>query len=190
MTPDSSSLRLRPFASLLVFISAYAPLLIILIVKDLNSATFLPTNPRRCLILLAIAILSSATSLIAIMGIRSGVINKVSKATNKSGEMFAYSIPYMLSFLKVELDDWKTLVSLLIVLSMMFVMAYRTQTVFVNPILALAGYMLFDCTFGKEGGRQYQALAMTKGRLVVGKSYRFEQFSPFLFIATELPNEG
>ena len=34
MTHQESSIRLRPWAALLLFVSAYAPLLIILIIKD------------------------------------------------------------------------------------------------------------------------------------------------------------
>ncbi len=34
MTSPDSSLRLRPLVSLLLFISAYAPLLLILVIKD------------------------------------------------------------------------------------------------------------------------------------------------------------
>lgn len=178
------SLRLRPWASLLLFLSAYSPLLLILIVKDYAPVdpTWLPRNPALCGILLCIAIFSSIAVLHSVKEIKGGLPVLVTKASNKSGDMFGYTIPYMLSFLRVDLGDWQTNISLLIFLAILFVMAYRTQTVFVNPILALAGYMLIDCTF-KRGDREIQAMVVTRAPLVIGKTYQMERLSYYLYIA-------
>ena len=113
--------------------------------------------------------------------IKSGLKVEVIKASNKSGDMFGYTVPYMLSFLRVDLDDWQTLVSLSIFLVILFIMAYRTQTVFVNPILALAGYMLIDCTF-KRGSTEIQAMVVTRKPIVIGKSYQMERLSYYLYV--------
>jgi hypothetical protein len=96
--------------------------------------------------------------------------------------MFGYSIPYMLSFLRIDLGDWQTLLSLFIFLVLLFVVAYRTQTVFVNPVLALAGYMLIDCTF-ERGGAETQALVITKAPLKTGESHMIERVSHYLYVA-------
>lgn len=178
------SLRLRPWASLLLFLSAYSPLLIILIIKDYApvNTTWLPHHPIVCGILLFTAISSSIAVLFSVREIKGGLPVLVTKASNKSGDMFGYTIPYMLSFLRVDLGDWQTIVSLSIFLSILFIMAYRTQTVFVNPILALAGYMLIDCTF-KRGDREIQAMVVTHTPLVIGKTYQMERLSHYLYIA-------
>ena len=42
MTSPDSSLRLRPWAALLLFVSAYAPLLVILAIKDLDTVSGYP----------------------------------------------------------------------------------------------------------------------------------------------------
>jgi hypothetical protein len=137
MIPPDTSLRLRFWASLLIFVSGYAPLLLILAVKDLQLIGSMPTPQHPWLfgMFVALAVLSSLMVLSAV------------KTSNKSGEMFGYTIPYVLSFVRIDLGEWQTLVSLAIFLAMMFAVAYRTQTVFVNPVLAVAGYMLIDCTF-------------------------------------------
>jgi hypothetical protein len=88
----------------------------------------------------------------------------------------------MLSFLRIDLGDWQTLISLFIFLAMLFVVAYRTQTVFVNPVLALAGYMLIDCTF-KRGSSETQALVITRAPLKIGESYVLERLSHYLYVA-------
>lgn len=184
MTSHDPSLRLRPWASLVLFLSAYAPLLLILIVKDYDPAhtSWLPRNPELSGILLCIAVFSSIAILRSMHEITGGLPVVVTKASNKSGDMFGYTIPYMLSFLRVDLGDWQTIISLAIFLAILFVMAYRTQTVFVNPILALAGYMLIDCTF-KRGDNEIQAMVVTRTPLSIGKTYQVERLSHYLYVA-------
>ena len=182
MIRNDPSLRLRPWAALLLFVSAYAPLLIILVIKDYdpNQFSLSPRHPLLCIGLVLVTIASCIGVLLAMRNIRSGLTVDVTKASNKSGEMFGYSIPYMLAFLKIDLGDWQTLVSLFIFLAMMFAVAYRTQTVFVNPVLALAGYMLIDCTF-KRDKIETQAMVITHEPLKIGESYVFERLSHYLY---------
>lgn len=194
MSSPDPSLRLRPWASLVLFFSAYAPLLIILIVKDYDPThpSWLPRNPTLSGILLCVAVFSSIAILRSMREITGGLPVVVTKASNKSGDMFGYTIPYMLSFLRVDLGGWQTILSLAIFLAILFVMAYRTQTVFVNPILALAGYMLIDCTF-KRGDTEIQAMVVTRVPLGIGKTYQMERLSHYLYVAaaqTESKNVG
>ena len=184
MSIVDSSLRLRPWASLLLFLSSYSPLILILIIKDYDpiSPNWLPRNPVICGFLLFVAIASSAAILHSMREISGGLPVVVTKAANKSGDMFWYTIPYMLSFLKVDLGDWQTITGLLILLSILLVMVYRTQTVFVNPILAIAGYMLIDTTF-KRGDHEVQAMVVTRAPLLIGKTYQMERLSHYLYVA-------
>ncbi len=182
MQTKTAALRLRPWAALLMFISAYAPLLVILVIKDYDAKplSLLPRHPTLSLILLAIAVFSCIFALRAVSQIQDGLSAEVTKAANKSGEMFGYTIPYMLSFMRIDIGDWQTLVSLAIFLGMMFIVAYRTQTVFVNPVLALAGYMLIDCTF-KRGANETQAMVITKNPIKIGETYTLERLSYYLY---------
>jgi len=134
------SLRLRPWASLVLFLSAYSPLMLILIIKDYDATSpgLLPQNPVFSGILLLIAVFSSLAVLRSVREIDGGLTVTVTKASNKSGDMFGYTIPYMLSFMKVDLGDWQVIVSLALFLAILFIMAYRTQTVFVNRHTGLA----------------------------------------------------
>lgn len=190
MGSSDTSLRLRFWASLLIFVSGYAPLLVILAVKDLQIVNRIPTpqHPWMFAVLIAVAALSSLLVLGAIRSIRSGLSVEVTKAANKSGEMFGYTIPYVLSFVRIDLGEWQTLVSLAIFLGMMFAVAYRTQTVLVNPILAVAGYMLIDCTF-KRAGTETQAMIITRVPLKIGASYTIERLSHYLYAAAELQED-
>jgi hypothetical protein len=180
------SLRLRPWASLVLFLSAYSPLMLILIIKDYDATSpgLLPLNPAFSGLLLLIAVSSSLAVLRSVREIDGGLTVTVAKASNKSGDMFCYTIPYMLSFMKVDLGDWQVIVSLALFLAILFIMAYRTQTVFVNPILALSGYMLIDCTF-KRGDKEIQAMVVTRQPLAVGDTCRMERLSHYLYVAVK-----
>jgi len=158
--------------------------MLILVIKDYDVAnpSLLPQNPVFSAILLLVAFLSSWSVIRSVKEIDAGLPVTVTKASNKSGDMFGYTIPYMLSFIKVDLGDWQIIVSLILFLTVLFIMAYRTQTVFVNPILALAGYMLIDCMF-KRGEQEIQAMVVTRNPLSPGDSCRMERLSHYLYVA-------
>lgn len=182
---NDPSLRLRPLVSMVLFLSAYSPLLVILVIKDVNfAAPSLLGTPVLSGILLFVAISSTIMTLVAVKSISGGLRVTVIKASNKSGDMFGYTIPYMLAFTRVDLGDWQVLVSLLLFLAVLFIMAYRTQTVFINPILAIAGYMLIDCTF-KRDGKESQAMVVTRTPIYVGDSIQLEQLSHYLYISVQ-----
>lgn len=181
-----ASLRLRFGASLLLFASAYSPLMLILAIQDIDPATFEVRHPAAFVALLLLAVASVIGVLSATRSVQSGLTVEITKAANKSGEMFGYSIPYVLSFLRVDLGDWQTMLSLLIFLGMSFAIAYRTQTVFVNPVLAVAGYMLIDCTF-KRGPVETQAMVLSARPLSNGSHCRIERLSHYLYVAVKDP---
>jgi len=129
-----------------------------------------------------------AVVLVAANKIESGVPVKVTKVSNKSGDMFTYTIPYMISFYNFNLGDWKTLASLLVFMSLMFALAYRTQNVFVNPVLALAGYGLYDCQFS-DGNRDVQGLLISKHEFQLGDTCVVERLSNCLYFVSSVQSK-
>jgi hypothetical protein len=179
---SDSSLRLRPLVSLVLFLSAYSPLMLILAIKDLDfSMPYCFSAPVFSAVLIIAAIGSSLVTVMAVRSVENGLPVVVTKAANKSGDMFGYTIPYMLSFMRVDLGDWQTMLSLLLFLAVLFVMAYRTQTVFINPILAIAGYMLIDCTF-KRDNKEMQAMVVTREPINIGDGIQLDRLSHYLYI--------
>ena len=185
---NESSLRLRPLVSLVLFLSAYSPLMVILAIKDMNlGLTHLFNSPAASGILVFMDLGSSFMTLMTVRSIENGLPVVVTKAANKSGDMFGYTVPYMLSFMRVELGDWQTLLSLALFLFVLFIMAYRTQTVFINPVLAITGYMLIDCTF-KRDNKEIQAMVVTREPISVGDAIELDQLSHYLY--TRAHSEG
>ncbi|VUS31307.1 hypothetical protein [Klebsiella spallanzanii] len=182
---NEPSLRLRPLVSILLFLSAYSPLMIILIIKDIDTSEYwLFRTPILSGVLFLIAVSSSIITLQVVKSVDEGLPATITKAANKSGDMFGYTIPYMLSFMKVDLSDWQTALGLSVFLCVLFIMAYRTQTVFINPILAISGYMLIDCTF-KRGNEEIQAMVITRRPISIGDSCQLERLSHYLYIAAQ-----
>lgn len=176
------ALRLRPLVSLVLFLSAYSPLVFILIVKDMDfSQRFFVKSPVFSGILLFVAIASTVVTIFTARNVTSGLPVTVTKAANKSGDMFGYTIPYMLSFIRIDFGEWQIIASLVLFLAVLFIMAYRTQTVFINPVLAIAGYLLIDCTF-KRNNKEYQAMVITRKPIDVGDKLRLERLSYYLYI--------
>jgi hypothetical protein len=179
----------RIFAALLMFMSSYFPLVLIFVVKDLDVYSGLPTHPRIAVCLVVIEAIACAVVLLVVRSIKTGIETELTKVSNKSAEMFTYTIPYMISFYNFNLGDWKTLVCLLIFMTIMFVLSYKTNTFLINPVLALSGYGLYDCQFkstNKEKPEEWQGLALSRDVLRVGDRPNIEQISQFLYLVTVL----
>ncbi len=181
-------MKLRFLPSFLMFISSYFPLALIFIIKDLDDITFYPRHPVTAAIIAVLVLFACAIVLIAARKIESGVPVKVTKVSNKSGDMFTYTIPYMISFYNFNLGDWKTLLSLSVFMTLMFALSYRTQNLFINPVLALAGYGLYDCQF-KDGNREMQGLLISKHEFQLGDTCIIERLSNFLYFVSNVQSK-
>ena len=178
-------MRLRFVPSLLIFISSYFPLAIIFIIKDLDEHAFLPKHPIAAAMVGGVALVACAVVLVAALTIKGGVPVRILRMSNKSGDMFTYTIPYMISFFNFTLGDWKTLASLAIFMALMFALSYRTQNLFINPVLALAGYGLYDCQF-KDGNHDAQGLFISKSEFQLGDTCIVERLSNYLYFVAEV----
>lgn len=177
-----SSLRLSFLVSLIIFISSYSPLMIILAIKQIDLMNpYYFTYPVFGIGLFSVALISNICVLWVVKSVNSGLMVEVSKASNKSGEMFSYTIPYVISFAKVDFTEWQTTFSLLLFMIVLFIISYRSQAMLVNPVLAIFGYMLIDCTF-KRGDKEIQAMVITKQAISTGDRVCIDKLSHYLYI--------
>lgn len=168
-----------------MFISSYFPLALIFIIKDIDEKTFLPKHIITAAVIAVTVIIACCTTMLAAQKIENGIPVNILKASNKSGDMFTYTIPYMISFYNFNLGDWKTLLSMGVFMLLMFSLSYRTQNIFVNPVLALAGYGLYDCQL-KFGEREMQGMLISKEEFHVGDTCVVEQLSRFLYFVASI----
>lgn len=176
-------MKLRLWSSLMIFVSSYFPLGFIAIVKDLDPTTFRPQHPVIALVIAATFCFCVVALWLAVTTIPSGLPVTITKVSNRSGDLFAYTIPYMISFYNFNLGDWRTLLCLGIFLLLLFVLAYQTRSVLVNPVLALVGYGLYDAQF-KDGVVDRQGMLLSRSEFAVGDVCHVYRLSNFLYLVT------
>ena len=134
------------WTSILLFISAYSPLFLILAVKDFDfQSTYRLQRPIAVYIMLAVSFLSILILFLSIKYMARGNMPvEIKKVSNRSVDLINYTIPYILSFFGFDLSKWEDVISLAIFLVIMLVLTITSRSLFLNPILAFAGYGLYD----------------------------------------------
>jgi hypothetical protein len=179
-------MKLRILSSIFIFISAYFPLTIIFAIQDINLDTYQFAHPLTVWSLLGLSLISCI-----IVGASVGLLKvstppvKVTSVSNRSGELVNYSIPYMISFFVMDLGKTKLLLSFGFFMFIMYWLTLKTHNIFINPVLALLGYNLYDVKYEKNG-REYEDFFLIKGeRLAIGEQCRIIELSEKLFLVTE-----
>lgn len=137
------------FASILLFFSAYSPLFVIIGVKDFDYEQehwFL--HPIPIYILLGLTILSIVFLVFTISRMNRGnMLVEVVSVKHRSNDLINYTIPYMIAFFGVDLSKQGDIISICIFLSIMLLLTITTKSIFINPILAIAGYGFYDIEY-------------------------------------------
>lgn len=176
-------MKLKFLPALLMFVSSYFPLVLIFVIKDWDDRSMRPAHPETAAAILLVALAAVAVVLVAARKIEGGISVHITRMSNKSGDMFTYTIPYMISFYNFNFGDWKTIASLFVFMSLMFALSYRTQFVFINPVLALARYSLFECQF-KDGAREVSGLLISRHTFQINETCIIQQLSSYLYFVT------
>jgi hypothetical protein len=140
-------MRAKPVVSVVFFLSSYAPLAPIIIFKDYDLGAGRLKHPTGVWIVSALALLSIVVLFLAMRSVSHGIDVRVQSVSHKSGELVNYTIPYMISFFAFDLGNWNDIFAFVFFLSLMYVLTLRTQNIFINPLLALWGWSLYDVTF-------------------------------------------
>jgi hypothetical protein len=179
-------MKLRLLASMFIFLSAYSPLAIIFLIQDFNWETKTILHPEIIYPILGVAFISVIIILATIKLIKvSTPPVKVISVFNKSGELINYSIPYMISFSVIDLSKTKLLISFAFFMIIMYILTLKTNNIFINPILALFGYNIYDVKYHQDD-IECQSFFLIKGeRLKKNESCRIVELSENLFLVTE-----
>lgn len=179
-------MKLRSWSSVFIFISAYFPLAIIFAIQDFNWEKKAFGHSEIVYSVMAISIISCLIVWLSVKYIKvSSPPVEVTSVSNRSGELVNYSIPYMISFFVMDLGKTKLLISFGFFMFIMYWLTLKTHNIFVNPVLALLGYNLYDVKYKKDGN-EYEDFFLIKGsRLRQGESCRIVELSEKLFLVTE-----
>lgn len=179
-------MKLRLVASMLIFISAYSPLSIIFAIQDFSWATKQFAHSWIIYTMLAVSIISIITVLTAISTKSSTPPVTIISISNKSGELVNYSVPYMMSFFVIDLSNIKLLISFSFFMLIMFILAYRTHNLFMNPILAIFKYSLYEVEYERDEAFFNAFFLHKDGELSQGDKCRISEISDGLFSITKL----
>jgi len=179
-------MKVRFLPSVLIFISAYAPLSIIFLIQDWDLQNRRLEHPLTVWTILGISMISCIVVWSAVRLLKSSEpVVTVESVSNRSGELINYSIPYMISFFVMDLGDIKLLLSFGFFMVIMYWLTLRTHNIFINPILACMGYNLYDVKYLRNG-KEYETFFLVKGsRLAAEEVCRTIQLSEQLILVTE-----
>ncbi|PKN82947.1 MAG: hypothetical protein CVU47_01250 [Chloroflexi bacterium HGW-Chloroflexi-9] len=134
----------RLWVSYLLFLSSYAPLLLLLALRTYE-------RPSLALVFATAGLLSIAVLAIYLHVIRraASIPLPIERMTDRTGDIAGYLTAYLFQFLLVSgnLDDID-LLSLLLMFVLLAVISVRAHFLYVNPILSVLGYRLFEVESG------------------------------------------
>lgn len=176
----------RIFTSILLFISAYSPLILILAVKDwdFNCKNYFK-HPLAIYIMLGVALLSVLLLFMTVKSLKRGNMPvKVKAVKNRSADLINYTIPYIVSFFGFDLSKMEDVISLSIFLLLMLFLTIKSKSVFLNPILLLAGYNLYDLDYEFDGKEDYR-IVLSKHEPKTGERFYIRSLTRFLYMTIE-----
>ena len=112
---------------------------------------------------------------------------KVKGIKSRSVDLINYTIPYIFSFFGFDLSKTADVVSLTIFLLLMLLMTIKSKSVFMNPILLLAGYSLYDLEYEFDGKTNF-TIVISNHDMRIGEVYYIRSLTRFLYFATEKEN--
>jgi hypothetical protein len=191
--------RLLP--SIAIFISGYTPLFLIMAIKDIKNFLWyhksfdnpvLGISELKIPYFIEFSNSGTVVSLVAISALSIFLLNyvlknisrnpfkiSIEKAKSRSSEVVNYTIPYMISFVAFDLSKWQDLVSLIIFLSILCLVSIRSQSIFINPILAALGYGLYDCEYTEDGNRK-ECVMLSKCDLASGSKKQYIKINNYM----------
>lgn len=189
--------------SIAIFISGYTPLFLIMMIKDItgidwNTHKFDSTtlgydiiaypvglfvkNPSVVWGLIIVSLISLLMLRYVLKNITSNPFEiTITRAKSRSSEVVNYTIPYMISFVAFDLSKWQDLLSLIIFLGILCLLSIRSQSIFINPILAALGYGLYDCSY-KENNKDKECVMLSSKDLTTNDSVKYKKINNYMGI--------
>ncbi len=120
-----------------LFLSAYLPLFLILMIKNWY-------NPITVAVFLGVLLYSFVWFLL-IWYIQKSTSESFSviKVEDKTKELLAYLVPYIISFITINFSDLRDTISLGVLLVILFVVYINSDLLFVNPLLSFFYFKIY-----------------------------------------------
>ncbi len=174
------------FTAILLFISGYSPLFAILLVKDFDfKTTHAFKHPIVDYTFISVILLSILLLFYSINSIAKGsLVGKIVSIKNRSSDIINYTIPYMLAFFGVDLSKPDDLICISIFILILLLLTITSNSIFINPVLAMAKYGLYDVEYEFDG-KKFTTVLLTKKIIHVGDRYYLRSLTRFLYFTNE-----
>jgi hypothetical protein len=154
------------WVEVVIFLSAYYPLFLILLIRDITDHTvglnfgFLSWGLEVSWYALIMFFVSSIASLIVGPLIRSllthqegGTAIKIQEVKQVRGDMLNYTLPFLIGLFAFDYESLQSIFSLLVFLLFIFSFVHKEQISLLNPMFLLMGVRLYEVKY-KEVGRE------------------------------------
>jgi hypothetical protein len=131
------------------------------------------------LILLSCVVIGIISLSVIFRIMKGGDIIVISSIENKSPDIINYTIPYLLAFINTDLNSLPDIISVGIFLVILMVLTITSKSIFINPVLAMAGYGLYDIHYTYNDNDMTKTV-LYKGELLVDNRYYIKTLTPFL----------
>lgn len=170
-------MQFRLIPALLVFLGSYFPLALILALQDISNSSWssdICTNWRSCELptfvnpFLSLSILSlTALCLCLTFGILTKIRYKypvrVVEAKPIPSEIISYSFPYIVAFMGVDYGVQGKVAGLILFLTWLFIITFKSGQIILNPILLIFGWNLYEAkVLVNRHSRTVRVLSKTK----------------------------
>ncbi len=180
----------RPLTSGLLFLSSYAPLGIILTVLDFNRREMVFEHPRSDLLLLALTLVFAALPFAILRRRSGGGIYTVGSLNSRSVDLVNYALPYLVTFVSLRLSEPSSLIAFGLFMVLFCVLAIKTRVLWLNPLLALGGFSLYETTLRKEGDEPFTAFVLSAMPLKPGQHCRADFLTNNQILVTDPDPDG
>lgn len=176
---NPEKIKITLWIEIIVFLSAYYPLFLILLIRDANK-----NNGRIAIGMiewglsvsgwgLSLFLLSSISCLLLAPIMRNmltkqegGITIKIKKAEPISGDMLNYTLPFLIGLFAFSYNDWQSIASLLVFLAFMLAFLHKEQITLLNPMLLLMNIRLYKIEYTEVGrDRSNQAFSLCLGEV-------------------------
>lgn len=159
-------MQFRFWASLVVFLGSYFPLSLILLAQDyryelLTAPVCWPLAGDGCiwpfrngtfpLAIFAVCLACFALSLSVLAAVKPKMPVNIRESKYVPAELMSYTLPYIVSFMSLEYHETGKFVGLVIFLSWMFLITYRSGQLILNPLLIVFGWRLYEIRYSFPG---------------------------------------
>jgi hypothetical protein len=159
-------LQFRFWASLVVFLGSYFPLSLILLAQDyryelLTAPVCWPPVGDGCVLpfrngtfplaIFAVCLACFVLSLSVLAAVKPKMPVDIRVSKYVPAELMSYTLPYIVSFMSLEYHETGKFVGLMIFLSWMFLITYRSGQLILNPLLIVFGWRLYEIRYSFPG---------------------------------------